>query len=263
MAKEAEPVRTTFEEGCIELQEKFEKVREIFDELRDSPHMNDATQEALKQFDEVVEGQGDRIDYEELRRGDSGLLQKLSFWASMKRFNIEELRGYFNQFRATKTVTVTVPAQATSVSEKVDPVYETESKVIELKTKLQQLKDKMGADFGPEDVFLPYMDECITVTLAKYTYKLCFYDKVSQKEDQKYSYELNLGKWKSWGTQADGTADYKTMTFDEGVACWQGPLRNVKVRLECGDETKIVGVEEPSTCHYEMVIKSPAACTEA
>lgn len=37
--------------------------------------------------------------------------------------------------------------------------------------------------------------------------------------------------------------------------------RSVVVQLECGEENEIVSVEEPSTCEYEMKVRSPLACT--
>jgi len=37
--------------------------------------------------------------------------------------------------------------------------------------------------------------------------------------------------------------------------------RSVLVHLECGDGNEIVSVDEPSTCVYEMTVRSPLACT--
>lgn len=34
------------------------------------------------------------------------------------------------------------------------------------------------------------------------------------------------------------------------------------MQLECGQENEIVGVEEPSTCEYEMTVRSPLACSQ-
>lgn len=36
---------------------------------------------------------------------------------------------------------------------------------------------------------------------------------------------------------------------------------SVVVQLACGDENEITGVNEPSTCEYEMTVRSPLACT--
>lgn len=37
--------------------------------------------------------------------------------------------------------------------------------------------------------------------------------------------------------------------------------RSVVVKLECGQENEIVSVDEPSTCEYVMMVRSPLACT--
>lgn len=72
---------------------------------------------------------------------------------------------------------------------------------------------------------------------------------------------MSLGKWNDWAPPEEGAADsYRSMIYDQGQYCWQGPKRNTKVLLECGPEDKIITVEEPSTCQYLMQVMTPAAC---
>lgn len=74
------------------------------------------------------------------------------------------------------------------------------------------------------------------------------------------NFGTDLGKWKDWGKKGDGETDFTKMIYDEGAHCWNGPQRSTTVMLECGPETAILEVSEPSTCTYVMKVSSPAAC---
>ena len=54
--------------------------------------------------------------------------------------------------------------------------------------------------------------------------------------------------------------EYKEMRFADGATCWNGPKRSITVRLECGVEEELTQVEEPSTCTYTAVLRTPTAC---
>ena len=49
----------------------------------------------------------------------------------------------------------------------------------------------------------------------------------------------------------------------QGAQCWQGPARSMSVALECGAETQLLSVEEPSRCVYVSRMSTPAMCTFA
>lgn len=56
------------------------------------------------------------------------------------------------------------------------------------------------------------------------------------------------------------TARPVTTLYDGGAQCWNGPRREVTVRMRCGHELGIEEVREPSTCQYDMSVTAPAAC---
>lgn len=67
-----------------------------------------------------------------------------------------------------------------------------------------------------------------------------------------------LGGWDRWSGPAD--SPHSSMLFTGGAACWNGPSRSATVHLECGLETKLVAVTEPSKCEYVCTLETPAAC---
>lgn len=49
----------------------------------------------------------------------------------------------------------------------------------------------------------------------------------------------------------------------QGAKCWNGPKRSLSVTVICGgSDTKVISVEEPETCTYEMIMESYVACNE-
>lgn len=90
-----------------------------------------------------------------------------------------------------------------------------------------------------------------TVTLGsptpRYTYEVCPFEQAKQDH-------TSLGRWARWED------DHKTMIFENGQSCWNGPRRSMKVTVECAATTSLGSVDEPSTCAYTAVLKTPAAC---
>ena len=64
----------------------------------------------------------------------------------------------------------------------------------------------------------------------------------------------NLGKWENWNL------GYGKMKFEGGAGCPNGIKRSMTVTFNCGLETKILSVSEPSMCIYQATMKTPAAC---
>uniref|UniRef100_A0A183HDF4 PRKCSH_1 domain-containing protein n=1 Tax=Onchocerca flexuosa TaxID=387005 RepID=A0A183HDF4_9BILA len=69
-----------------------------------------------------------------------------------------------------------------------------------------------------------------------------------------------LLKWSGWiGTEPN---KYALQSYEHGTPCWNGPDRSTKVVIECGEETQLVEVSEPSKCEYLFILRSPAACPD-
>uniref|UniRef100_A0A0K8T5A3 Glucosidase 2 subunit beta n=1 Tax=Lygus hesperus TaxID=30085 RepID=A0A0K8T5A3_LYGHE len=124
-----------------------------------------------------------------------------------------------------------------------------------IEREMQQIKEKLDMDYGPEDEYSPLDGQCFTFTDREYTYKLCPFNQVTQAPKSGGS-ETRLGSWSSWSTAGDGPA----MIYDKGQSCWNGPQRSTKVFVECGSENVLYNVVEPNKCEYQMHFKTPAAC---
>ncbi|XP_055332007.1 glucosidase 2 subunit beta-like [Paramacrobiotus metropolitanus] len=128
-------------------------------------------------------------------------------------------------------------------------------RVFKLNEEKTAIKKWLDNDYGPDFVFAALEDTCHEYTDREYTYKLCPFDRVTQKSKDGGS-ETGLGKWGNWEN------GYKEMKYTDGARCWNGPARSTKVILECGGENQLISASEPNRCEYQMTFRTPAVCTE-
>ncbi|KYN00477.1 PREDICTED: glucosidase 2 subunit beta [Cyphomyrmex costatus] len=134
---------------------------------------------------------------------------------------------------------------------------ETEKAINELQSEIRQLEEKLGRDYGPEEVFTSLDGECFEYADLEYIYKLCLYAMATQRSKSGGS-SVNLGHWNEWVGSTG--AKYTKMKYDRGLTCWNGPARSTIVTLSCGTENKLISVTEPSRCEYAMEFSTPALC---
>jgi len=133
---------------------------------------------------------------------------------------------------------------------------EAEKEVRGLESEQTTLNDYLKIDFGSEDEFAALKGECFEFSDREYTYKICLFDRVTQRQKSGGS-ETDLGNWGHW---EDG---YRAMKYEGGQSCWNGPARSALVRMSCGQSNELLSVVEPSRCEYEMEFKTPALCSSA
>ncbi|KAG6947254.1 hypothetical protein JG688_00015626 [Phytophthora aleatoria] len=124
-------------------------------------------------------------------------------------------------------------------------------------------REAAKVDYGPDRAYFALKDKCIEKRIEKYEYKFCAFGEVKQDHTK-------LGKWDGWAVgdtndSSSGEGNDKVvhtkMRYSKGQRCYKGPERSVLVHLECGKHDEILSVDEPSTCVYQMIVRSPLACT--
>ncbi|ESO00891.1 hypothetical protein HELRODRAFT_82476, partial [Helobdella robusta] len=147
----------------------------------------------------------------------------------------------------------------------IDAAEHARSEVSQLETKLRDLEKEiehaqkiLDSDYGPRNEFYPLAGQCFELTDREYVYKLCPFDRTTQRNKHGGS-ETTLGLV---GWLVRGAARYSTMFFDRGQNCWNGPDRSTKVLIECGVTNDLTSASEPNRCEYQFTFNTPAACNE-
>uniref|UniRef100_A0A2S2Q9G1 Glucosidase 2 subunit beta n=1 Tax=Sipha flava TaxID=143950 RepID=A0A2S2Q9G1_9HEMI len=103
---------------------------------------------------------------------------------------------------------------------------EADRKFRDIQREVTHLQESLNKDFGPEDEFAALDGECYELSDREYVYKLCLFDQITQRSKNGGS-EVRLGTWNSW----IGEPKYRTMLYDRGQHCWNGPQRSTHVRI--------------------------------
>ncbi|XP_053605276.1 glucosidase 2 subunit beta [Plodia interpunctella] len=135
---------------------------------------------------------------------------------------------------------------------------EAERTVREIESNIKNIQQNLEKDYGLQQEFATLDGQCFEYEDKEYVYKLCMFQKVTQKSKNSGS-EVGLGNWGEWAGE-DRENKYAVMRYTNGIACWNGPSRMTTVNINCGLETKLLSVSEPYRCEYKIELSTPAAC---
>lgn len=135
-----------------------------------------------------------------------------------------------------------------------------DGKLKDIDNRIKSVKSYLDLDYGPEEEFSALKGNCYEYTDREYTYKLCAFDRASQRSKHGGS-ETTLGNWGRW--EGPDNDKYAAQKYENGQNCWNGPNRSVKVNMRCGTENKLTNAFEPNRCVYEFDFLTPARCTHS
>lgn len=119
------------------------------------------------------------------------------------------------------------------------------------------LRKYLQIDFGADHEFGPLYEKCYEFTDLEYVYKMCTFNKVTQRP-KNGGRETNLGTWGRWYGPSDNV--YSVMRYEDGEKCWNGPSRSATISIVCGLEESLRSASEPNRCEYAMEFSTPAVC---
>ena len=138
-----------------------------------------------------------------------------------------------------------------------DVLRDAENRKRDVEREVEDLKKFLGITLGHDNEFGPLYDQCYELTDREYTYKMCAFNKVTQKP-KKGGRETSLGTWGTW--DGPSNSPYSVMKFENGEKCWNGPSRSTLVTVKCGLAEEVMSASEPNRCEYAMEFSTPAVC---
>jgi len=120
------------------------------------------------------------------------------------------------------------------------------------KKTIEKIEKKLKMDSGVTKVYYSIIDEVFSLKTTDYTYTITWGKEIKQKEEN--GPLTLLGKFKEFKD------NYKTIIYDDGAQCWNGPKRSVIVNLICKENNEILKVTEPNKCEYVIDFGTPGVC---
>ncbi|KAL3779959.1 hypothetical protein ACHAW5_000679 [Stephanodiscus triporus] len=171
----------------------------------------------------------------------------------------------------------------TSVFSAIDSLFEPPSNILELRKREEALNGKKktlskrvadlereisdgdgGGDgrlskYGIDGELFALRDTCHKVMYLKYEYEVCIFGSATQRDGGSNGVGgTNLGSWKA----AYVEGGRRTLRWEGGTKCWNGPARSAEVSVTCGADTRLLTADEPETCRYVFTMESPIGCDE-
>ncbi|XP_039750628.1 glucosidase 2 subunit beta [Pararge aegeria] len=135
-----------------------------------------------------------------------------------------------------------------------------ERTVREIESNIRTFQQNLEKDYGLQQEYATLDGQCLEYEDKEYIYKLCLFQKVTQKS-KNGGMEVGLGEWGEWAGREGNK--YSVMKYTNGMACWNGPSRMSIVNINCGLESKLTSVTEPFRCEYKIELTTPAACDDS
>jgi len=114
--------------------------------------------------------------------------------------------------------------------------------------RVEQFEKLLNTDFGPEDEYLALRGQSFSTRAGGYNYELRVFESALQGS-------TSLGNWDGWKDK------HSKMSYKGGKRCWGAGDREAEVTVICGTSNSIEQIDEPSTCSYTMILRTPAACS--
>eukprot|EP00985_Skeletonema_marinoi_P003093 scaffold1288_cov168-Skeletonema_marinoi.AAC.4 len=152
-----------------------------------------------------------------------------------------------------------MPADLTNAKKTVEDI---DTKLVSTRRELTKLENELDSSdtskYGVDGELFMMRDSCHRIESGKYEYEVCIFGKATQRDIGQKGGGTHLGSWDSL-LMENG---HRTLKWDKGTKCWNGPARSAEVIVTCGRATKILSADEPETCRYVFTMESPIACDE-
>mmetsp|Transcript_22642 Transcript_22642/g.53466 ORF Transcript_22642/g.53466 Transcript_22642/m.53466 type:complete len:803 (+) Transcript_22642:228-2636(+) len=164
---------------------------------------------------------------------------------------------------------ISLPIDAEGLRSLEDQKKTKETEQRELRESINKIWKEVGGEdgtaLGRDGELHAIANECFEIVAGKYTYELCLFGRAQQKEGSNKS-GTNLGDFTRLeytdSKDSPDTTSTRTLKWENGAQCWNGPKRSATVYMKCGMDHKIISADEPDTCRYVFEMETYLACDE-
>jgi hypothetical protein len=111
---------------------------------------------------------------------------------------------------------------------------------------------------GPGNAF--WAVPCVEGDFGAFRYKICPLVSAEQTERRGARRTVSVGAEAAWAEGRSGAWQAVEISNGAGAGCPGGRRRSTLVRFACGAESLLRSVSESSSCVYEALVETPAAC---
>lgn len=126
----------------------------------------------------------------------------------------------------------------------------------EVQSTLYRLEKKFKYNLGEENVWWPIAGKSFEISKDGSDYQLTIFEHMLQRQTGSIWFGTGYGTFEGFN------ATNRTMRYESGQLCYEGPPRRTEVVLYCGSVNKLLDMEEVDRCVYRAHFETPLCCNE-
>jgi protein kinase C substrate 80K-H len=119
-----------------------------------------------------------------------------------------------------------------------------------------RLDKQLGHDLGQDHMWCPLSKKVFERSKDGNDYQLTIFGHLMHRQTGAAWYRL------CYGTFAGFNETKRTMLYEGGQMCWEGPPHRRKIYLYCGPTHKFLDLEEIYCCIFRRHFETPLVCSE-
>ncbi|KAK8892171.1 hypothetical protein M9Y10_029394 [Tritrichomonas musculus] len=157
---------------------------------------------------------------------------------------------------ASKALGTDKPESLNQLNEVEKEIQDLNSAMSDVRVALYKLEKKFKHDLGEDNVWWPITGQSFEISKDGNDYQFTIFEHMLQRQTG------SIWFGNGYGTFNGFNATNRTMLYEEGQLCWEGPPRRTEVLLYCGSVNKFIDMEEIDRCVYRAHFETPLCCNE-
>ena len=189
-------------------------------------------------------------------------------WNEMRKAEIErnintkDTLGFVSRVRdkikeiTNKVLGADQPESYKDYKEVLDEIDQLNSAMSDVRVAIFKLERRFKNDLGEDNIWWPLTGKSFELSKNGNDYQLNIFDHILQRQSGSVWFGTGYGSFVGFN------ATNRSMLYENGQMCWEGPPRRTEVILYCGPVNKFLDMEEVDRCIYRAHFETPLCCRE-